>query len=1132
MAATGASSRAGGGASADSLALEKGHFVGRTAQIAALRAAIDALGASGGCVVTVAGEAGIGKTRLIEEALHDARRRRMALLTAQCYEQAPPYQPFVEAIRRYLRESKGQWPAADLGGGAPFAARLVSDSTPELSQSPVPLRAGAGALQSDLFEAISGLLLNVSRARPVALFVDDLHAAQSSSLGLLLHLARLVRDSPVLLICAYRDAEVNADHPLAAVLAELWREPRHERIALEGLSAVEVRELVALSFEQETAAASPSFAEALRRHTRGNPFFIRQLLQALAEEGEPAPVKGLQALDWVSLEAAGVPSGVRETIAARLRRLSPGCNEILARAAVLGGQFELETLRCVAPEGQAFASALQEALAARMLAEVPAAATPELQFSHELVRQAIYESLDPCRRQELHLRAARAIEGLHPNRLQEFLARLAEHYRLAASPADREKGVAYAIGAGEAAEKVFAYDEATKHWQAALSSMEQAGETSKRRADLLARVGYYAGTGGLNVAQGVNYLEQALALYQQLGESRGAARTHARLLAVLSLHVEETMDIDGAIEHYSKAEPVLRAEPAEAALLYLHAAVAFMYALRPGEGLAAARQALQACADAQSRASYAWAAGSYACNLWAAGHLAEAFSLLEEAWEKSQKPEDPYGCAGLAWAAAVRLRLLLDPVTSRQWLQRELFKPRTARVPGIRAWLVYLLATAHALAGELDAAGALQAPAPAPQWWRSGEDRLALYRGAFGRCDEVLTGMIRQHRRAGNLHDACARELELARLCLTTGDRPRAEKLLRGLVSCAGTARHLPFELAARSELALLLAQAEKLSEASGELERCAEIMAAGEDWRGLAGRVMLAEAALLAARGRPEEASQRFSDATQWLRRYQLPWDQAEALRLWGQALAQAGGIEQASAKFEAAAELYRRHGAGRPWIDLVAAEMDRALTKDAASLPTGKTGAGANGRQGLFRREGEYWRVGLDERSILLRDRKGLRYVAVLLRHPETEFSAAQLEQGAGCSGRIGAHAGEVPEIGDAGMMLDRRAIRAYRQRLSELQAALQEAGSPEHALSVKEEIAALEGELARAVGLAGRSRTAASIAERARLNVTRAIRRALAQIATLDPGVGELLGQAIKTGLFCRYVPDPGQPISWRF
>jgi hypothetical protein len=196
------------------------------------------------------------------------------------------------------------------------------------------------------------------------------------------------------------------------------------------------------------------------------------------------------------------------------------------------------------------------------------------------------------------------------------------------------------------------------------------------------------------------------------------------------------------------------------------------------------------------------------------------------------------------------------------------------------------------------------------------------------------------------------------------------------------------------------------------------------------------------------------------------------------------------------------------------------------------------------VFRREGDFWTVAYGGSVVRVRDSKGLHYLARLLAQPAREFHVVDLEaaesqpaQGARSErlARAGVAELEVrPDLGDAGELLDAKAKAAYRARLAELRAELDEAeqfSDATRAARSRQEIDFLEDELARAVGLGGRDRRAAAHAERARLNVTRAIRAGVANLARVNPSLGRHLTATIRTGRYCSYTPDPRAPIAWQ-
>jgi hypothetical protein len=229
---------------------------------------------------------------------------------------------------------------------------------------------------------------------------------------------------------------------------------------------------------------------------------------------------------------------------------------------------------------------------------------------------------------------------------------------------------------------------------------------------------------------------------------------------------------------------------------------------------------------------------------------------------------------------------------------------------------------------------------------------------------------------------------------------------------------------------------------------------------------------------------------------------------------------------------------------LELVVRTLQTVLAVEGVAVELVVGGAvGPEATRNLFRREGEYWTIGYEGAVVRLRDAKGLRHLARLLAHPGREFHAVDLEAAEGQPGQTArdrrrgrAGGGEPavrPDLGDAGALLDATAKAAYQARLVELRAELAEAegfNDSARAAKARQEMDFLVAELARAVGLGGRDRRAASHAERARLNATRAIRAAMANLAAANPALGRHLAATIRTGRYCSYTPDPRAPFTW--
>jgi DNA-binding CsgD family transcriptional regulator len=446
---------------------------------------LTAAGQDEGGVVLVAGEPGVGKTRLLAELAAHAQDAGWQVLSGRAYdsEGMPPYLPFVEALRGYIRGVPVETLQALLGSGADDLALLV----PELA-SPQPNRPAVPSLTPEqqrywLFEHVADFLLALARSRApgMLLVLDDLHWADAPTLYLLLHLARRIGGAPILLAGAHRTVDRDRADPLAGLLAGLSREHLVHQISLAPFSHDEAGTLVAAL---TTKPPAPAVVDAIYRRTEGNAYFVEEVVRRLHEGGgdlnDPQRVVEL-----------AVPESIRQVIDRRLARLSQETQRMLQTAAVLGDDIMIDVLGM----GSGLASAplldaLDDAMRAGLLTEVG----DRYQFRHALVRQTILADLRLHRRQRLHLRIARALEATTGGRSPESLATLATHYRLAGPTADPEKALIYSRRAGDAAAAVFAWEQAIRYRQAALDQLDGDGGSSDRavaaqRCELLLALG-------------------------------------------------------------------------------------------------------------------------------------------------------------------------------------------------------------------------------------------------------------------------------------------------------------------------------------------------------------------------------------------------------------------------------------------------------------------------------------------------------------------------------------------------------------------------------------------------------------------------------------------------------------------
>jgi DNA-binding SARP family transcriptional activator len=498
-------------------------FVGRERELAELSGALDDALAGRGRIVLVAGEPGIGKSRLTDELGARARSRGAAVLVGRCWEAggAPAYWPWIQALRGHAGEREAQ---------------TLRDVIPDLPDTETE-----GA-RFRLFEAVSAFLRRATHERPVVLVLDDLHAADEPSLLLLRFVARESAAARLLVVCAYRDADPTLREPLAPAIAEILREPHARQIAMAGLGETDVARYLECSAGIEPP---PGLVRAIHEETEGNPLFVVEVVRLLEAEGR---IEGADAL-------VRIPPTARAVIGQRVGHLSEPCRVVLAAAAVLGREFGLDVLArlCALPRGELL-DVLDEAVAERVLTELPGS-PGRLRFGHALIRDALYDELSPGRRLGLHEQAAEAIESVSAADLEPHLAELAQHYHVAAVG---EQALSYARRAGDRAADQLAYEEAARLYELALT---HAGDPATR-CDLLLAVGDARARAGDTSAakpafRGASELAERHGLAEHLG--RAALGYGGRILWDVSRDDEQLVPLlERALTALGPADSALR----------------------------------------------------------------------------------------------------------------------------------------------------------------------------------------------------------------------------------------------------------------------------------------------------------------------------------------------------------------------------------------------------------------------------------------------------------------------------------------------------------------------------------------------------------------------------------------------
>lgn len=1069
----------------DSGAVQRGStvFVGRDAELSWLREGLAEAAAGRGSVWFLCGEAGIGKSRLAEELEASEQAADVKIAWGRCWEAggAPAYWPWIQVLRRLLRD--GPVPSS------PYLAQLLPElraSQPDL-EAPPPLEPEQARFQ--LLDAVTACLRGLGEERPLLLILEDLHAADASSVLLLDFVARQIDSAPVQIVGTYRSLEAERSE-LGSLLSRVGR--AGHTIPLRRLDEREIEDFL----ERDTGVKpKASLKAAIHRATEGNPLFLVEMARWLRTSGRLTAMDGTVDLP--------VTSGVESVIRERLADVSDEARSLLDIASVAGREFRGALLEEVAGLDHGLVYALlEEAVSAAILDET----TPDLfRFSHILIREVIHNDLSLARRTELHLRMAEGLLRTAPESEPPW-SELAHHYFEAGRQGSERAVDAYQRAAGEAMEQL-AFADAAVFSQKALHALETGSQRDPLvRCELLLELARALMLGG-DLESGRAASNEAAALARKLKRpdllaraalERGSIFIYANVDPALVSLLEE------ALATLDPGEDDLRAR------VMARYAAALQPCREPEKPIAIARDAIALARRSADDATLLAAIRAGCSAMMDLHDAAERRALNEEqvelATKLGERVEVHRGYVRLVFDTLELADLTgMDAaIEGAAAVAEELGHPHYVwPVAGIRAMR-------SAMEGRFDDAVAEAAKA------KTEGDRaqdpnaaktLTLQRLGLLKTRESERELLDVLPELEHAFAASSAERSFARLCIS-GALARIERDDARLVPSPSL---VEFALALGDQMSV--ADLAELSYLKRDLElaRAVDARIARLHCRLISGGIlgMSCDGPLDRARGlvaellgRPEEAASRFESALRLAYDCGLRPFVARCARDYGRFLLARGDPRGQSLLREAKAV-----AASLGMTDLVRRIEALAPSPSPSSPPAAEPGV-------EMYREGDLWCVVRGDRLVRMKDMKGLRILARLVAEPDQDVHVLELDG-------QGAHA----PAGDAGPLVDKQARAAYAVRIDELRSEIEEAESfndIQRAEKLRSELDFLTREIARSVGLGGRERRAGDRAERARVNVQRRLKDAIHRIEEQDRVLGRHLAAAVRTGTYCRYAP----------
>ncbi len=489
-------------------------FVGRKRELGAIRRAVEDASAGRAGVLLIGGEAGVGKSRLLEEAGARASDAGVEVVWGRAWEAggAPPFWPWLQVIRAHLRNLSPDQARSEIQAESALLAQLLPELLELVPELPAPPAADEAGARPRLFEAVSSFFRRAGQRQPVVVILEDLHAVDPSSLLLLRYLSGELTGARVLIAGAYREEELSAGSAERSVIGDILRQAHVRLLPVGGLSRTDISAYVRRFTGR---GAVPNLVARLTEETEGNALFVTEVVRDLEMQGR------LGRDSAATLDQLRVPETVRDVIQRRLRRLSTECRDVLAIGAVIGREFDLSTLAAASGlETEAILERLDEALEARVLVETE---TPlRFRFSHVVIRDVVYDMLPGPKRLSMHKKVGEVLEGISGARVDGRASEIAHHMLLAGPLVDPARTIGYLMLAGEHALLRLAYEEAVRQFLAGLAELERAND-DVLRVQLLLGLGDALSRSGDATSAKERFL-QAARLAERLGTGEPMAR--------------------------------------------------------------------------------------------------------------------------------------------------------------------------------------------------------------------------------------------------------------------------------------------------------------------------------------------------------------------------------------------------------------------------------------------------------------------------------------------------------------------------------------------------------------------------------------------------------------------------------
>jgi len=501
-------------------------LISRTEELSRLKTAFDNALANRGSVVALRGEAGVGKTRLMQELAVYVQSKNALVLSGSASEDGLAYASWVEIERQYVGQVPGELLRRMLGPNAAELVKLVPDIAAKLGTIPPSKSIGEQQDKLRFYEAVTQFFIAICKDKPLLLLFDDMQYADQPSLDLLEYFVRSTNNLRVLTVCSLpAEQEVETNSPLEQTMMKFNKQRILETITMKGLNLEGTTKLTKDIFGEQ--AVSQEFAELIFERTGGNPFFVEEVLRALVENGTIFRTRN--GWDRKPTQELTVPRSVKTALRARLTKLDPEALSILQWAAVAGSEFDFELLLNVSQSNEdTLVQKIEVFISQALLAEIPHEKS-KLRFADNRIRELLLDDLIQIKRTRYHLKVAEAMEKMWTENLESHADIIATHFSEAG---DVKRSIKYSIMAGERNRTIHAYNQAVRNFKQALDLMALEKNSGQQKAVVLEKLGevnHYAG----KTSDSIDSYQSALEIFESLHDTKACARVCASLAETL-----------------------------------------------------------------------------------------------------------------------------------------------------------------------------------------------------------------------------------------------------------------------------------------------------------------------------------------------------------------------------------------------------------------------------------------------------------------------------------------------------------------------------------------------------------------------------------------------------------------------